>query len=510
MSEASKLRDQVKSLQHQLNDFEYLSSVFKVLSSTIDIEGLLDIIVSESIKLCHASQGSILLFDPSENEIAKTLIKRGETKEEKINPVLNHLLAGWILEHKRTLQTDKVSDYIKLKQFKEKYRDIRSVLCVPLTDEKGIMGVVNLISTDKSHLFSRREATLLESLATQCVHVIRNARVHEELFKQTEQLRMELKSKYDEQGIIGKSPRMREVYSLLERILPTDARVLIEGESGTGKELIARMLHYHGPHKSGPFVAIDCGAFPENLLESELFGYVKGAFTGAVNDKPGLFEEAEGGTLFLDEITNMPLAVQSKLLRALQEEEIRPVGSTKVKKVSVRILTAASDNCKESVEQGKLREDLYYRLDVVSITLPPLRERTEDIPILVQHFIDKMAGKYNKNIKGLINDTLILMEKYSWPGNIRQLENIIERMIILANPDCDFLGTDLLPPELMENKEKQEIDDTAWVQKKVYDKQVLKNILEKNNWNRSLTARELGIPESTLRFRLNKMGLKNI
>ena len=201
-------------------------------------------------------------------------------------------------------------------------------------------------------MFGDREIELINIIADQCVSIIKNANLHESLFNEAERLRKELERTHSFREVIGNSKKLREVFALLDRVIPTDARVLIEGESGTGKELIARILHYNGPQKEGPFVAVDCGAFPENLLESELFGYVKGAFTGATRDKAGLFEEAHNGTLFLDEITNMPVSIQSKLLRALQEGEIRPIGSTKVKKVIVRIITAASDNLKEKLKTG--------------------------------------------------------------------------------------------------------------------------------------------------------------
>jgi Nif-specific regulatory protein len=517
MSEASRLREENRSLKNQLVDFERLNSIFKTLSATLEVNKLIELIISEAIELCHASQGSILLYDPLKNKIAKTLIKSEKTGEDKIDHLLNSVLAGWVYDHREILSTDHLSDIVNKNLLKDKYKGITSILCVPITDQSDILGVINLISLDKSHLFSGREIKFMESLATQCVHIIRNARSHESLFRETKRLRKELQSTFSLHGMIGQSEKIREVYALLERIIPTEARVLIEGESGTGKELIARILHYNGPNKTGPFVALDCGAFPENLLESELFGYVKGAFTGAIADKPGLFEEAQGGTLFLDEITNMPTTVQSKLLRALQAKEIRPVGSTKVKNVSVRIFAAASDNFKESVSKGKLREDLYYRLNVVSISLPPLRERVDDIPILVQNFIEKIGKNYKKNIKGLKTETLSIMERYHWPGNIRELENTIERMIILAEPVGEYLEPELLPLEVTGKQVPlsgivKNLNSTRTTgiqaQKTSFEKRVLQDALENNGWNQSLTARELGIPESTMRYRMKKFGIR--
>jgi transcriptional regulator with PAS, ATPase and Fis domain len=517
MSELSRLRDENKSLHYHLADFERLNAIFKTLSSTLQVKKLLELIITEAISLCHASQGSILLFDPQKRKIAKTLIKSGKTGVHRIDHYLNNILAGWVYDHMQILQSNQLIKIFNENIIKKEYRDIKSVLCVPITNQTEVLGVMNMISLDKAHLFSEREIGLMESLATQCVHIIRNAKSHESLFRETKRLRKELQSKYTYHDMLGRSAKIRDVYALLERIIPTDARVLIEGESGTGKELIARILHYNGPHKTGPFIAVDCGAFPENLLESELFGYVKGAFTGAINDKSGLFEEAQGGTLFLDEITNMPLNVQSKLLRALQEGEIRPVGSTKVKKVSARILAAASDNFRVSVDQGKLREDLYYRLNVVNVNLPPLRERVDDIPLLVQHFLSKLSKKYKKNILGLKSETLNIMENYPWPGNIRELENIIERMIILAEPETEYIYPDLLPPELIEGKVTSisdiknsdlEKNSDMMAKKSNFEKKILSEALENNQWNQSSAARELNIPESTLRYKMKKLDIR--
>jgi Nif-specific regulatory protein len=357
----------------------------------------------------------------------------------------------------------------------------------------------------------------MELLATQCVHLIINAGLHESLFQEKDRLRRELARTYAFSEVIGSSPRLQEVFSLLERIIPTDARVMIEGESGSGKELIARILHYNGPHKEGPFVAVDCGAFPENLLESELFGYVKGAFTGASQDKSGLFDEAHNGTLFLDEITNMPTNIQSKLLRVLQESEIRPVGSTKVKKVNVRVLSAASDNLKDRLEAGIFREDLYYRLSVVNVNLPPLRERTGDMVLLTTHFLKKYAEKYQKQVAGLKNETIQLLESYKWPGNIRELENVIERLVILAEPGIEYIPPELLPEDILLKAGKTFSKQIKPVNSKTlsinekkaaFEKDMILKSLQKNNWNQTLAAEELDMHESTLRYRMRKFSIK--
>lgn len=386
---------------------------------------------------------------------------------------------------------------------------------MPLQLRDQIIGVINLINLNRQKKFGQRESHLMEILASQCAQFITNAKLHEEVFNQMIRLRQEVKNHYELYGIIGHSPKMQEVFTLLNRIISTESRVLLEGESGTGKELVARVLHYNGPRKNGPFVAVDCGALPNNLLESELFGYVKGAFTGAQKDKKGLFEEAQGGTLFLDEIVNMPLEVQSKLLRAIETGEIRPVGATRVRKVDMRIIVAASDDIRNRVKAGKFREDLFYRLNVVTIHLPPLRERKEDIPLLANHFLEKIGPKYGKTLSGFKPETIAYLENYSWPGNVCELENVIERMVILAPHDAEHLTLDLLPANLqpqylntfmtnLADTFKQDIKSM----KATFEKYILLEALNKYDGNQSAAARELGVSERTVRYKTQKYGLK--
>jgi Nif-specific regulatory protein len=300
MTEIKILKEEIKLLNSRLDDFERLFKILKSVSSSLQIEKILELIISEAVSLCRANHGSIILFDPDKKQIAKTLIRSENSQLVIIDNYLNNLLAGWVYDNLKILLTDNLIDTFNAKLIKEKYRDITSVLSVPITEKQKILGVINLVSLNDEYRFGDREIQLIEMLAIQCVNIIVNAHLHESLFQETNRLRKELDKKYAFREVIGNSPKLREVFSLLERIIPTDARVMIEGESGTGKELIARILHYNGPHKDGPFVGVDCGAFPEKLLESELFGYVKGAFTGATKDKPGLYEEAQNGTLFLD------------------------------------------------------------------------------------------------------------------------------------------------------------------------------------------------------------------
>ena len=264
------------------------------------------------------------------------------------------------------------------------------------------------------------------------VLTVKKALEHRLLKKEVVRLKKEVESRYHFHQLIGKSSSMQKIYNLIERIGDSTSSVLITGESGTGKELVARALHYNGVRKEGRFIAVNCAAIPETLLESELFGYKKGAFTDAKADKKGLIFEASGGTLFLDEITEMPLMLQAKLLRVIEEREIRPLGDTASHPVDVRIISASNRDMKQIIQQGRFREDLYYRLKVIDIELPPLRERREDIPLLVQHFINRFNHELKKQVSEVSEETLKALITYLWPGNVRELENVIQRALTLC------------------------------------------------------------------------------
>ncbi len=258
-------------------------------------------------------------------------------------------------------------------------------------------------------------------------------------------LRQQLRSTFDFRGIVGKSGAMQEVYRTIAKVASSRATVLIRGESGTGKELVAKAIHYSGNRSAGPFIAVSCAALPETLLESELFGHEKNAFTGATSQKPGRFELAHGGTLFLDEIAEVPPPIQVKLLRVIQEREFERLGGTKTIKVDVRLIAATNKDLEEMVKQGTFREDLYYRLQVIQIYMPPLRERKDDIPLLVDHFLSRYNEENGKHLQAPTAETMEILMKYHWPGNVRELENAIERAVVLADSHAEWLTPDLLP-----------------------------------------------------------------
>ena len=320
-----------------------------------------------------------------------------------------------------------------------------------------------------------------------------------------EELRKELDNRFELGDMVSRSPLMNKIFQILPQIAESDSTVLITGETGTGKELLARALHNLSPRKNKPFVAINCGALPDNLLESELFGYKAGAFTHATKDKPGHLAAAEGGTILLDEIGDTSTAFQIKLLRVLEEKEYLPLGSIKPVKANIRIIAATNKDLINLVKEGDFRQDLYYRINVVQLALPPLRDRREDIPLLVERFITRMNHLRGKSITGIEEETLHFLMTHEYPGNIRELENIIERAIVLC-PDRSIQSKHL-PQELLPVSHQDNAPNTLEHVKESSETRSILNALERNNYNRLAAAKELGIHKSTLFRKIKKLNI---
>jgi DNA-binding NtrC family response regulator len=335
---------------------------------------------------------------------------------------------------------------------------------------------------------------------------IRRALEQKRLTEENQLYRQELISKYKLENIVGRTPAMLQVYKTIARVADSRSTVLLVGESGTGKELVARAIHFNSPRAAKPFVAVDCGSLAETLLESELFGHVRGAFTGAVASKKGLFEEADGGTCFLDEVGDIGLTMQAKLLRVLQEHEIKRVGGTETLKVDVRIVAATNKNLEELVEERKFREDLFYRLNVVAIHLPPLRERAEDIPLLANHFLRKYAEENKKSISQISPEALELFSTYRWPGNVRELENVIERSVTLSQHSV-ILSEDLPRRIRAEKKEPAAATLPSHLPLAELEKMYIQKILQETGGNKKKTAEILGIDRRTLYRMASRYGL---
>ena len=334
----------------------------------------------------------------------------------------------------------------------------------------------------------------------------------ESLREENIRLREELGRKYQFDNIIGRGARMQEILAAVARVAPTRSTVLLCGESGVGKDLIARAIHHHSPRRDRPFVKINCTAIPENLMESELFGYEKGAFTGATASKPGKFEQADTGTAFLDEIGDVPASIQVKLLRILQERELERLGSNKTRQVDVRVVAATNVDLRAALEEGNFREDLYYRLNVFPITIPPLRDRVEDIPLLVDHFLRKISAEQDSRVESISEAAMRKLCGYSWPGNVRELENVIERSLVMAT------GKTLEPDDiLLDAPVRQQAPAAAGpnggflpegVTLEEHERSLIREALKRANGNKSQAARLLGLTRNALRYRLSQMGIE--
>ena len=383
---------------------------------------------------------------------------------------------------------------------------LSSLLCVPLTLFGRAVGVIYLTATGPSTHFDEEHLRLVTVISGVAAVALNNARHVEQLERENSLLREESRI---EHGMVGESEAMRRVYQFIARVAPTDSTVLIRGESGTGKELAAQALHQNSPRRERPFVAINCAALTETLLESELFGHEKGAFTGALAQKKGKLEVADGGTLFLDEVGEMPPAMQAKLLRVLQEREFERVGSTRTIRVDVRVVAATNRDLEEAVRAGLFRQDLYYRLNVVSFEMPPLRERREDIPLLANYFAAKYAAKFKRRVTGLAPEARECLMSYEWPGNVRELENAVERAVVLGSTER------LLPEDLPETVlEAGPPGGPAPAVTKYHDalreakKQLILRALEQSGGSFTEAARSLGVHPNYLHRLIRNLNLR--
>ncbi len=494
-------------LGQSLHELQALNRLAQKISATTDIGAIIKEIIGEATELTQARQGSLLLTKDHLQSSFTTLARVGTNQHEALVHKMSMVVAGWILKTNEGLLVNDILADQRFKGLEMLGYPLQSVLAVPIHAKGQVLGVLMLHNKKGEKTFKETDLRLMNIIASQSAHVLENAEIMRELQDENLRLKREIERKYSFAEIVGSSPAMEKVFKLLEKIIPTDARVLIQGESGTGKELIARAIHYNSARKNKRFVAIDCGALPENLLESELFGHVKGAFTGATESKKGLFHLADGGTLFLDEINNTSSPLQAKLLRIIQEGEMRPVGGTQTIKTNVRVLCAGSRDLAEAVKEGTFREDLYFRLKVVTVTLPPLRERKEDIPILASHFLKKYNKTVGNSLQGFSKEVTTLLTHYSWPGNVRELENTIERSVTLAEPGMKFIVADLLPEEFSGADTSLPLsalpkETTLMRAVEQLERIMVRDALEKYNGNRTRAAAHLGLSRRGL---LNKI-----
>ncbi|MDE0959317.1 MAG: sigma 54-interacting transcriptional regulator [Planctomycetota bacterium] len=535
--------------QKEREIFLRLLELTRDLGAILVTEELFEVILQNIIEISGAERGFLIIEDDQELRVASSRnIDRDVVRRAHLQ-VSQSLTRRVIDSGEPVLTGDARSDPRFHDSASIANLRLESVLCVPLRLRGKILGAAYVDNRFEKHSFHQGTLRFVQFLADQAAIYIENARLFEELQRkqeaiqtskdQVEALNRELQAmliardvepedvrellkrgarpdlKHSFDRIVTRSPVMIRVFELLDRIIDTDMPVLILGESGTGKELVAQAIHVGSDRRSDAFVSQNCAAIPENLLESEFFGHVKGAFTGAHRDKKGLFELADGGTLFLDEIGDMSTDLQAKLLRVLEDGEIRPVGSRDTIRVKVRIISATNQKLEEMVRNGKFREDLYYRLNVLTVQLPALRERREDIPLLVDHFIDEVCSRHDRERPKMDPRTLYALYHSPWPGNVRQLENEIERLVALSE---GVIVPETISPSVLShgptagsgNREPMRgtLRELVAEATEGLERQVISATLEENSWNKSQTARQLGVSRPTLDQKIEKYQLK--
>lgn len=514
------------------------------LSSERNLNHLLNMVVTAARRITHADGGMVYLLNRTktdlhvevlQNDAARSMGARIEnvalytnSERNSANIIAHCVFSGEPIQISDIYQycgfnCDDLYEYDRLAG-----AHTQALLALPLRNHQaaavGVLVLTNVQNT--GHVVDPHDP-FLQAFASQAAVAIDNVQLIEtnkrlidildstnrELEEENRRLREKIVSRYDFSKIIGHGAAMKKVFSLLEKVLASPATVLIRGETGTGKELFAQTVHFNSPRRSAEFIAQNCAALPDNLLESELFGYKKGAFSGAMQDKKGLIELAHGGTLFLDEIGDMPLGLQAKLLRVLQEKEVRPLGGVESKKVDVRVVAATHCNLEEKIKKGEFREDLYYRLSVFPIDIPPLRDRKDDVPALTKYFVDEFARVYGKEVSGFAPRAFDCLFDYDFPGNVRELKNVIERAVLLCEP-----GGSILPEHLPE-----QLHCNAWHSAshagthegaglkellEQFEQAQLREKLQACNWNQTRTAELLQIGRRTLLEKLAKYQIK--
>jgi len=530
-SDPGTLEDEVRTLR-------LLLTATSKLSSQLKLDGVLNEILDAVIQLTGAERGFLLIEEGGEREIRVARNFEQESLEPLEVEFSNSLCQDVFASGKAVLSANAAEDdrWSEVKSVTD--LALRSVICAPVSYRGDVLGVVYIDNRFKKGVFTEQHLELVESFFSQASLALKNAHLHQELlesYRYIEALNKELVSdleaktaklehvladlqqkqrvletRYSYGRIIGKSRRMQEVFRLLDRITDSDVPVMVQGESGTGKELVASALHYNGPRKDKAFISENCAAISESLLESELFGYEVGAFTGANKRKEGLFELAHNGTLFLDEVGEMSVEMQKKLLRVLQEGEIRRVGGKDKIQVDVRIITATNQDLRAMVENGSFRQDLYYRLKGVTLTLPPLRERRVDIPDLIEHFMDSFSQNPDER-QEIDPRAKELLEQYSWPGNIRELENEVRKMVAICGRGVTV--SDLSPEirgDLTPARGFGSLALTGTLKEMVetLERRVIKNALLENKGNKTKTSAELGLSRLGLRKKLERYGIQ--
>lgn len=479
-----------------------------LLARPADLAALLDELIDQVVAMTRASKGFLVLADDSGDSYQIRVARNLERQpvDDPAELLSDNIIREVITSRKAQIISDAYADERFSSSLSVMNLKLCSVMCVPLLVRGELLGLIYVGNANVRDLFRREQLEMLTVFAAQAALFIKNAQLLNELRSESAELAERLENvKFG--SIIGACPQMVEVYNRVEKVASTDITVLVNGETGTGKELIAREVHNRSPRGKAPFITVNCGAIPENLIESELFGHVKGAFTGAVANQIGKFAAADGGTLFLDEIGELPLQLQVKLLRVLQEKQIQRVGDTKTMSIDARVVAATNRDLAQEVKAGRFREDLYFRLNVIGIALPPLRERGDDVLLIARYLIGRYASDFGRDLdpgKALSASAVNAIMRFGWPGNIRQLENHIKKALVLADgPQITAADLDLELPD-----GTAATDDAILPLSEARDRwqrEYINRVLALNGGNRTKTARDLGVDPRTIFRHLEKV-----
>ena len=497
----------------QMDGFIRITALAKELLAELDIQSVLSIAMDRVIEASGAERGMIILFDENGGALFQTARSFNHENIDQPEFEVSRTVIQKVRSEGRPICLENAFDDPSIKMSESIHRlNLLSVICLPLIFKARIFGVIYLDNRTVRGIFQEqtcafvKEFTEFISLALYRSLEFKKIQVH------LQSIEEELRGKFRFESIVGSHPKILEMLKLVSRIADTDAAVLIQGESGTGKELIARAVHFNSSRRDKPFIPVNCAALPENLLESELFGHVRGAFTGAVKDKMGWFESADGGTLFLDEIGDMASSLQVKLLRVLQTGDYSRIGSTEIRHCDVRIVAAASRNLQRQMAEGRFREELYYRLNVVDICIPPLRERKCDIPLLIRHFLEQYGKKYNRTSLRLTREAERILLTYDFPGNIRELENMIQRAVVVS--EGNVIETGHLPQTVTMkgrpysgNEKPAAFKEAKQLAVDAFEKEYIGECLRTTKGNISLAAKCAGMDVKNFYTKIKKIGI---
>jgi Nif-specific regulatory protein len=479
-------------------------------SNYTDVTLLLTRIIESATKLTKGDASSLLLVNPENNKLYFEIAlgaKGEEIKSFSLN--MGEGIAGWVAQNNTSLiVNDTEADERFFKDISKRIGFAsNSILAVPMRLRDTCIGVIEIINKQNHEVFTDEDLQWLEVFATQAAIAIQNARSYQKVKEEILFLRDHIKSEMDYHVFIGESKLIKSKLEMAIKAAETDSSVLLLGESGVGKELFAEQIHLHSNRVNKSFIRVNCAAIPENLLESELFGHVKGAFTDATKDRRGRFELADEGTIFLDEIAELPLGIQAKLLRVLQNKTFEKVGSSTPIKVDVRIIAATNKDISQYVQAGKFRADLYYRLNVLPIYIPALRDRKEDIPILINFFLSKYTKELKKNIKGFTPEAMEMLLSFSWPGNVRELQNVVERAVVITQDEFikpEALILDTSAGLNVDSYQGKDLKDAV----NQFKKQFITKALVTNDWHQTKTADALGIQRTYLSRLMKELNIR--